>query len=103
MMLKIDKYSPKSSLLAKIVNTETYHDIDGSNLVIQNETRFLHTILYQMQSIKGVIIYRFQAPLCFVNCKVLQSRLDLVCGIERSCYDHSTTGCIQVLLLKVRI
>ena len=49
------------------------------------------------------MIYRFQAPLCFVNCKVFQSRLDLVCGIDRTqLEDADKPGCIQVLMTKVR-
>ena len=48
------------------------------------------------------MIYRFQAPLCFVNCKVFQTRLELVCGIDRTqLEDADKPGCIQVLMTKV--
>ncbi|XP_019864177.1 PREDICTED: solute carrier family 26 member 6-like [Amphimedon queenslandica] len=48
-----------------------------------------------------VIIYRFQAPLCFINCKVFQARLDIVCGIDRRASSDDKPGCIQALFYKI--
>ena len=47
-------------------------------------------------------MYRFLAPICFVNCKVFLSRLDLVCGVDRLASSPSETrGCIQSFFNKV--
>lgn len=55
----------------------------------------------QVKSLPGVVIYRFQAPLCFINCKVFQARLDIVCGIDRRAASDDKPGCIQILFYKV--
>jgi MFS superfamily sulfate permease-like transporter len=81
---------PKSVNLGRVPDTEIYRDID---------------MYERVESVHGVIIYRFQAPLCFVNCKVFQLRLDLACGVSRSNYDddNGQPGCIQVLATKVLV
>ena len=59
-------------------------------------------VTFQVQVIPGVVVYRFLAPICFVNCKVFLSRLDLVCGVDRLASSPSETqGCIQSFFNKV--
>jgi high affinity sulfate transporter 1 len=61
---------PKSCQVGRIPNTEIYRDIENYELV--------------EPPVGGVVIYRFLAPLCFVNCKVFVRRIEIVCGINNT-------------------
>lgn len=52
-------------------------------------------------SIPGVIIFRFQAPLCFVNSGVFRARLELACNVYKKINDKEPNGCIKELFLMV--
>ena len=56
----------------------------------------------QVQHIPGVLIYRFQAPLCFVNGKVFRSRLEMAANLDKKGMNKREPGCIEQLVSKVR-
>ena len=57
---------------------------------------------FQIKLIPGVMIYRFQAPLCFVNCKVFLAKLALKLGPSKQQADEAP-GCFSVLWTKVTV
>jgi uncharacterized Tic20 family protein len=61
---------PTSNQLGKLPDTEIYRNIEDYELI--------------EPPVGGVVIYRFLAPLCFVNCKVFVRRIEIVCGINNT-------------------
>ena len=60
----------------------------------------------QVERLKDVILFRFQAPLIFINAGVFRARLEIASGLrevisERAGTSHQT-GCLQGLYRKVR-
>ena len=56
----------------------------------------------QVSAIPGVMIFRFQAPLCFVNSGVFRSRLEIACNVYKKINVEERDGCIKQLFLMVR-
>jgi len=57
-----------------------------------------------MISNQGIRIFKFNAPLCFINCNVFRQKLEKACKIYSSSnIDWETEGCIQTLLYKVTL
>ena len=57
-----------------------------------------------MKPIPGVVIFRFQAPLCFINSGVFRARLEIACDIyvyKNKVDKKEPNGCIKELLLLV--
>ena len=54
-----------------------------------------------MKSVPGVIIFQFQAPLCFINSGVFRARLELECNIDKNTGREEPNGCIKELFQMV--
>ena len=58
---------------------------------------------HKVETIPGVIIYRFMAPICFVNAAVFRKRLEMVSDLhKRPKPGGEEKGCLQKLLPPVR-
>ena len=56
----------------------------------------------KVEDVPGTIIFRFQAPLCFVNSRVFRKRLEMVTHLdEKKMGGNKDEGCIQKLFYKV--
>ncbi len=59
-------------------------------------------MLLQENHYPGVRIFKFQSPLCFINCNIFRQQLEEACNISTNGnVDWDTEGCIQTLLYKV--
>ena len=58
--------------------------------------------VYQVKPVPGVVIFRFQAPLCFINSGVFRARLEIACDIYKNKMGKKEpNGCIKELFLLV--
>ena len=55
----------------------------------------------QVSPVPGVMIFRFQAPLCFVNSGVFRARLEIACNVYKKINVDEHNGCIKQLFLMV--
>ena len=57
----------------------------------------------QVQSLPGILIFRFVAPLCYVNAMVFRTRLVTAAGVDPAlALTEEVDGCLMVGLKKVR-
>lgn len=82
---------PQSSLLGRAKDTELFRNVQNFEKV---------------ERLKDVILFRFQAPLIFINAGVFRARLEIASGLrevisERAGTSHQT-GCLQGLYRKVK-
>ena len=56
----------------------------------------------QIKEIPGVVIFRFQGPVCYINSKVFVARLRMACKLERS-NALEEPGCLKVLFHRVSV
>ena len=48
------------------------------------------------------MLYRFHAPLCFLNVAVFRKNMEILTEVEHFEKDKEEPGCLQVLWLKVK-
>ncbi|CAI8015476.1 Solute carrier family 26 member 6 [Geodia barretti] len=79
---------PHSSVLGQARDTEIFRNLKN----------------FQVDAIKGVLIFRFMAPICFVNAAVFRSRLELECDLhKRRPPGGEEKGCLQKILPPVSL
>jgi hypothetical protein len=60
---------------------------------------FRNTKHFQVDTIDGVLIFRFMAPICFVNTAVFRTRLEMECDLhKRQPPGGEEKGCLQKIL-----
>ena len=58
----------------------------------------------QVQSLPGILIFRFVAPLCYVNAMVFRTRLVTAAGVDPAlALTEEVDGCLMVGLKKVHM
>lgn len=55
----------------------------------------------QVVPVPGVMIFRFQAPICFVNSGVFRARLEIACNVYKNMAEREPNGCLKELFLLV--
>ena len=59
--------------------------------------------LSQVSSVPGVVIFRFQAPLCFINSSVFRRRLEILVDFNASSMSKEEAGIVNKIARAVRM
>lgn len=58
-------------------------------------------MVIQVIPVPGVMIFRFQAPICFINSGVFRARLEIACNVYKKMAEREPNGCLKELFLLV--
>lgn len=57
----------------------------------------------QVSTMPGVVIFRFQAPLCFINTSVFRRRLEILVDFNASSMNKDEAGIVNRIARSVRV